>query len=46
MAWAAVFLGEPVTSTFGIALVLIVAGVVLGQARSLELRRLSRLLPD
>lgn len=46
MSWAAVFLGEKVTPTFGIALALIVAGVVLGQARSLELRWLSRLLPD
>jgi drug/metabolite transporter (DMT)-like permease len=46
MSWAAVFLGEKVTPTFGLALLLIVAGVLLGQARSLELRRLARLLPD
>ncbi len=32
MAWAHVWLGEAITSTFGLAMVLIVAGVVLGQA--------------
>ena len=31
MAWAHYFLGEPVTSTFAAAMILIVAGVVLGQ---------------
>jgi len=31
MAWAHCFLGEPVTSTFAAAMILIVAGVVLGQ---------------
>ena len=32
MSWAHVWLGEPVTPTFGLAMILIVAGVVLGQA--------------
>jgi drug/metabolite transporter (DMT)-like permease len=31
MAWAHYFLGEQVTSTFGAAMILIVAGVMLGQ---------------
>ena len=32
MVWAYFFLHEPITSTFGVAMFLIVAGVVLGQA--------------
>ena len=32
MAWACIFLREPVTHTFWMAMVLIIAGVVLGQA--------------
>lgn len=32
MSWAYVCLGEPITRTFGLAMVLIVAGVVIGQA--------------
>lgn len=32
MSWAHVWLGEPITPTFGLAMVLIIAGVVLGQA--------------
>lgn len=31
MSWAALCLGEPVTRTFGIAMLLIVSGVILGQ---------------
>jgi drug/metabolite transporter (DMT)-like permease len=34
MAWAHFCLGEPITSTFGVAMILIVLGVVLGQAAS------------
>ena len=33
MAWAYTLLGEPVTSTFWIAMVLIISGVLIGQAR-------------
>jgi drug/metabolite transporter (DMT)-like permease len=33
MAWARVCLGEPVTRTFWLAMLLVVAGVVVGQAR-------------
>ena len=33
MAWAYATLGEPVTSTFWIAMALIVAGVLIGQTR-------------
>jgi drug/metabolite transporter (DMT)-like permease len=36
MAWAWLLLGEPVTATFGVAMLLVVAGVVLGQGHWLR----------
>ena len=40
MAWAHIFLGEPITHTFWTAMVLIIAGVVLGQADWVKFFRL------